>query len=259
VKLRLDNPADIRSMAAMAPGGNTSRKKSPTRAFLDATIPFRVRWGFTRSQIISPHWWWCVLRRTHPQVLQTDLYREETELLLKLFREARPATYLEIGVFWGGTFKAVLECRDAASLTTKCIALDLWDEVKDPASNTHISGAPNRGIVGRALKKRGLGNFELLAGLSSQVGDWVKTRIDFVFHDANHTYAAVKEDLELLHPLMSDGAMMLVHNASKDYEPDCRYYAADGGPYQAIEDLVQLGKWEFSTLEKRLAVLKRRP
>ena len=235
---------------------------SIARKFLQATVPLRLRLGLTRPQIAAvafPRWCWQAVTGSNPLALTSDLFPQETELLLKTFAEARPLTYLEIGVFWGGTFKNVLQCRDALSLPTKCIGLDLWDEIRDIATNTHVSGAPNRASVRRALEKRHLKNFELLAGLSSQVRDLVRQKIDFAFHDANHTYAAVREDLELLHPLMSDGAMMLVHNAGKDFEPDKSYYQADGGPYQAIMDLVKLGRWDLKTLEYRLAVLKRRP
>ncbi|GEM_PF-3273774 len=230
------------------------------KIFNDLTRPLRTGLGLTRPQIaMSPVkrriWKWFT--GSHPLVFSTDLYPQETELLLKTFTAANPTTYLEIGVFWCGTFKKVLQARDAANLKTRCIALDVWDEVLDATVNTHVSGWPNRKIVGCALEKNGLGNFELLAGLSSQAGDLIHDKIDFVFHDANHTYAAVKEDLELLHPLMSDGAMMLVHNAGKEYEPDKTYFKTDGGPYLAVMDLVKLGKWKLETFEYRLAVLKR--
>jgi len=258
---RLDNAADVRNVMRMEITRD-SQKPPLAKAILRATVPLRKRLGLTRPQIAASafrHWCWHAVTGSHPLVLTTDLFPQETRLLLNTFGEARPLTYLEIGVFWGGTFKNVLQQRDRLSLRTKCIGLDVWDEVKDQANNTHVSGWPNRETVKRALEKRRLGNFELLAGLSSRVRELVDRKIDFAFHDANHTYTAVREDLELLHPLMSDRAMMLVHNAGKDFEPDKTYYQTDGGPYQAIMDLVKFGKWDLKTLEYRLAVLKRRP
>ena len=245
----------------MEPTWNT-RKISLGKTLLDATVPLRRRLGFTRSQIASSRWacWgWSVITHSHPLVLKTDLFPPETELLLRLFKESRPLTYLEIGVFWGGTFKEILRYRDALSLRTKCIGLDVWDEIENSTSNTHVSGWPNREVVKRALIKRHFGNFELLSGMSSQIRDLVDDKIDFAFHDANHTYAAVKEDLEQLYPLMSNGATMVVHNASKDFEPDKGYYQSDGGPYQAVMDLVKLGKWNLKALDYRLAVLQKLP
>lgn len=58
---------------------------------------------------------------------------------------------------------------------------------------------------------------------------------------------------------MSDGATVLVHNAGTEFEPDKSYVAADGGPYQAVMDLVAQGKWELVEIAYRIAVLKRLP
>jgi cephalosporin hydroxylase len=236
------------------------QSKSLARQFLHASLPLRKRMGLTHWQIAaSPFslWCWKVIVRSHPLLMTTDLYPQETELLMKLFKESCPEAYLEVGVFWGGTFRKILKQRDDLSLPTKCLGLDIWDEVRDPTSNTHSSGCSSREAVRCALVKGGFKNFKLLSGSSSQVRDLVTCKIDFAFHDANHTYAAVKEDLEQLYPLMSDGATMAVHNAGREFEPDKSYYKTDGGPYQAVMDLVELGKWELKTLEYRLAVLKK--
>lgn len=195
---------------------------------------------------------------THPLVFfYTDVHPEELKLLFGLFEECHPQNYLEIGVFWGGTFEKVLRFRDGTSLPTKCFGLDIWDEVKDSADSTHHSGCPNREAVKQGLLKRGFSNFELLAGLSSQVRDLINQKIDFAFHDANHTYAAVKDDLEQLYPVLSDRATVLVHNASKDIPPDDGYYKTDGGPYQAVMDLAKSGRWNLKQLHRRMAVLQK--
>lgn len=162
-------------------------------------------------------------------------------------------------MFWGGTFRNVLKRRDELLLTTKCYAIDIWDELYDPSDTTHGTGQPIKEVVNRALTKQGLGGFELLTGLSVDVQKLIKEKIDFAFHDANHTYAAVIEDLNLLYPLLSDGATVLVHNAGKEYEPDKMYFETDGGPYQAVMDLVKQEKWELVALEYRMAVLKKIP
>lgn len=237
-----------------------TQSKSLAKTLSGATLQFRRRIGLTREQIAARPFalqLWNVIARKHPLVLRTDLFPQETELLLRHFKESRPKTYLEVGVFWGGTFKNILEHRDALSLPTKCIGLDVWDEIHDAASSTHTSGWPNREVVNSALLKCGFKNFELLSGLSSQAGSLIAGKIDFALHDANHTYAAVIEDLNRLHPLLTDGATMVVHNAGKEFEPDKTYHETDGGPYQAVLDLAKAGKWELTTLEYRIAVLKK--
>jgi cephalosporin hydroxylase len=239
-----------------------TQPQSLGKSLSGATLNLRRRIGLTREQIAARPFSlqvWNAVVRQHPLVLRTDLFPEETELLLGCFEAARPQTYLEVGVFWGGTFKNILAHRDALGLSTKCIGLDVWDEVLDAANTTHTSGWPNRGIVNNALLKCGFKNFELLSGLSTQAGSLINGKIDFALHDANHTYAAVVEDLNELHPLLTDGATMVVHNAGKEYEPDKTYFQTDGGPYQAIMDLVKAGKWELKTLEYRVAVLKKIP
>ena len=233
------------------------QKKSLTRTILDATVPARQRIGLTCPQML--HRWRKSIVRSHPALLTTDLYPEETAMLLNAFEEARPLTYLEIGVFWGGTFRNVLQHRDALSLPTKCYGIDIWDEIFDSSNTTHGTGQPIRALVRNALTKQNYDRFDLLTGLSLDVQKLISSKIDFAFHDANHTYAAVIEDLDLLHPLMSDDATLLVHNAGKEFEPDKTYYLSDGGPYRAIMDLVKLGKWELKALEYRMAVLKRIP
>ena len=248
-------------MISMAATPNT-QPQSLGKTLSGATLNFRRRIGLTREQIAARPFSlqvWNAVVRQHPLVLRTDLFPQETELLLRCFREARPKTYLEVGVFWGGTFKHILERRDAQSMPTKCIGLDVWDEVLDAANTTHTSGWPNRGIVNDALLKCGFKNFELLSGLSSEAGALIREKIDFALHDANHTYAAVIDDLNQLHPLLADGATLVVHNAGKEYEPDKTYFQTDGGPYQAILDLVKAGKWELKNLTYRVAVLKKIP
>lgn len=239
-----------------------TQSKPLAKTLSGATLRLRQSVGLTRQQIASRPLslrLWNVIVRQHPLVLRTDLFPQETAILLDCFKTARPKTYLEVGVFWGGTFRNILEHRDALCLTTKCIGLDVWDEIHDAASSTHTSGWPNRAVVNGALLKCGFQNFELLSGLSSQVGKRITGKVDFALHDANHTYAAVIEDLNQLHPLLTDGATMAVHNAGKEYEPDKTYCEADGGPYQAIMDLIKAGKWELKALEYRIAVLKKLP
>lgn len=224
---------------------------------IKVTLPARQSMGLTRRQLV--HRWRKNVTHSHPQLMTTDLFPEETRMLLDAFEETRPAIYLEIGVFWGGTFRNVLKRRDELSLPTKCNAIDIWDELYDPSDTTHGTGQPIKEIVRRSLVKQGLGSFDLLTGLSVDVQKLINEKIDLAFHDANHTYAAVIEDLNLLYPLLSDGATVLVHNAGKEYEPDKMYFETDGGPYQAIMDLVEQGKWKLTALEFRMAVLKKVP
>lgn len=224
---------------------------------LHSTLPTRLRYGLTRHQII--HNWRKHVSYSHPQLLTTDLFPEETKMLLEAFSRSRPTNYLEIGVFWGGTFRNVLRHRDSLGMKTTCYAIDIWDELKDSAETTHGTGQPIKSLVHRALATEGLGNFKLLTGLSNDITNLISWKLDLVFHDANHTYQSVFEDMEILHTLMSDSGTLLVHNAGKEYQPDKMYYETDGGPYKAVMEQVESGKWQLDALDYRMALLTRIP
>lgn len=216
---------------------------NPVRKLWDMTWNFRKRIGLTRKRPIP--------------LLKSDLTPAEIDVLLGSIRELKPRRYLEVGVFWGGSFKRVLEERNALGLDTECIGLDLWDEIRDRSDNTHVSGRPNRRRVTEALTAAGLDRFTLLAGTSHDVQRLVEAPVDLAFHDANHTYRAVVDDAELIGALMPRGALLLVHNASTDLMPDRLYVEADGGPHRAVHDLAKTGKWELREIRDRTAVLKR--
>ena len=218
----------------------------------NSTYAVRRRFGLTREAIAR------FTRGRVAGLFSSDLTTEETSLLFEAFIQAQPKVYLEIGVYWAGTFRKILVLRDLLGLSTRCIGLDVWDELCDPSPNTHESGWPNRLLVDKALRKRQFKNYELLTGLCQQLPEMVHSPIDFAFHDANHTYQAVYDELNCLHPLMTDSAIVAVHNASTEHYPDNMYVKNDGGPYKAVADLIREGKWDMINFRHRLAILKRK-
>lgn len=216
---------------------------NPIRKAWDATWNFRKRLGLTRKRPIP--------------LLKSDLTSRELATLHESFAELRPKTYLEVGVFWGGSFKQVLECRNALGLTTKCVGIDLWDEIRDQQANTHVSGCPNRRKVAAALEAAGLNGFELLAANCSDLDRVFSDSVEVAFHDANHTYQAVRDDAAHLGKLLVPGGRLLVHNASQDLMPDKLYVAQDGGPFRAVTELAQSGAWELLEIRDRMAVLRK--
>lgn len=216
---------------------------NPIRKAWDATWDFRKRLGLTRKRPIP--------------LLKSDLTPAELAVLCESFDLLRPTTYLEVGVFWGGSFKRVLEHRDAAGLKTRCIGLDLWDEVRDRQANTHVSGRPNRRKVEEALRAAGLGGFELLAGNCSDLDRLFTEPVEVAFHDANHTYRAVLDDATAIGSRLVPGGRLLVHNAGRDRMPDKLYVEQDGGPNRAVNELAQSGAWELLEIRDRMAVLRK--
>lgn len=215
---------------------------NPFRMLLQATWPLRKRLG---------------LARTRERLLKSDLTPAEFDALLSNFRELSPGTYLEVGVFMGGSFRRVLELRDALGLKTECFGVDIWDEISDRSKNTHTSGRPNRRKVADALRKAGLDRFTLLAGTAADLKKLVPGQVDLAFHDANHAYQAVHDDMRQIGEVMKPGGRLLVHNASQDRTPDRAYVAADGGPYRAVREESEAGRWELIEIRERMAVLRK--
>jgi cephalosporin hydroxylase len=212
------------------------------------------------SDLRETTWHWRkrygLVRRTQ-RLLESDLTPGETDLLLSNLSEMRPRYYLELGVFMGGTFRRVLERRDDLGLATECFGVDIWDEIHDGSKTTHTSGQPNRRKVDRALRKAGLDRFTLLAGTAADLAKLVPAEIELAFHDANHTYQAVRDDMRHLREVMKPGGRLLLHNASQDGVPDRDYVAADGGPYQAVLDETASREWELVEFRERMAVVRK--
>jgi hypothetical protein len=147
--------------------------------------------------------------------------------------------------------------RATGCLTTECFGIDLWDEISDGTKNTHTSSKPNRRKVGNALRQSGHDRFTLLAGTPAELKKLVPADIELVFHDANHTYQAVRDDMRNIREVMKPGGRLLVHNASQDRLPDRDYVTVDGGPHRAVMDETGSGNWELIEIRERMAVLRK--
>ena len=82
-----------------------------------------------------------------------------------------------------------------------------------------------------------------------------ETKIDFVFMDDWHAYRHVRQELELLDPLVGPSSLILIHDTMHGHtEP---FYNVDltltegqwaeGGPYRAVAEL-NPQFWEFATI-----------
>ncbi len=187
----------------------------------------------------------------------SDLLPEERQLLQDSFLEARPRTYLEIGVGWAGSFSLLLSCRDQSGLKTRFYGLDCFDRILDVEPNTHISGWPSYDLVAQALSHR-FGNYQLIVGLAKDSGRLVPKPIDMAFHDANHTYAALNRDLFILYGLLSEKGIVAVHSTSLGRDPDRYYVARDGGPRRAVDEQICQGKYVRRQEADRLTILEKR-
>lgn len=185
------------------------------------------------------------------QLLGSDLTPTEIEVLAKACSEAPDETYMEIGVYAGGTLNRVMrEFR-----FHNYIGVDLFEDFKKSPDNTHIDETFSVEEVRAALPdKPGL---KLLKMDSAEL----LTELHYgfsglVFIDGNHTYNATMIDFLNVYSLLQYG-YILIHNASNTMHPDVEYIAADGGPYRVVEYMKKLKDLEYIGTFDRMAVFRK--
>jgi predicted O-methyltransferase YrrM len=152
--------------------------------------------------------------------------------LAELHRSRKSVRYLEVGVMGGGTIKFLRERLPDVEFT----GVDLFEDFEQSGDNTHISAtftlADVQAVHGPGVRFIKGASSQVLRALADQ-----NERFDMIFVDANHTYAAVKEDFELALPLLNDGGRIAFHNASTGIKPDYKYILRDGGPWKLTQEL----------------------
>lgn len=190
-------------------------------------------------------------------ILCSDLTDGERFGLLAVLREAerraefegRRARYLEIGVLAGGTIHFLKQNAHNSEFT----GVDLFEDWQPEETNTHMSGSFRVADVQAALGEE----VRLIKGAwESVAASLVEERFDVVFIDANHAYAAVRQDFELVRPLLHPGASVGFHNCSFDREPDILYVDDDGGPWKFTQELRRDARCWMELERDRLRVFR---
>ncbi len=151
-------------------------------------------------------------------VIRPTQQKKEIEALLKLLIEFKPRTILEIGTCYGGSL--FLFTR-VASEDAQIISLDLpsgelggYYEWRIPFYKSFAM--PNQRIH---LIKADSHDVKTLNKIKELLGN---NLIDFLFIDADHTYAGVKKDFEMYSPLVREGGIIALHDIN-GYKPDIDY------------------------------------
>ena len=141
-------------------------------------------------------------------------YTRQYNTLLNDFRD-KPIKYLEIGVFNGGSVKAI---REAFKKSTCILGLDIDNRCKtyeDVENNIfiEIGNATDRNFVEQITKKYG--------------------SFDIILDDGSHTNKDVIKSFELLFPLLNDNGLYIVEDTIcykskghivENYENHLRYF-----------------------------------
>jgi predicted O-methyltransferase YrrM len=124
--------------------------------------------------------------------------------LVRLVRELRPAVVLEIGSFRGGTFRlwSQLAAEDAL-----VVGVDIDTGYgAAPTAVLESVARPGQHVVALRLDSQ-------QEATRDEVERILDGRpVDFLFIDADHTYAGVRRDFELYAPLVRPGGLVAFHD-----------------------------------------------
>jgi len=117
--------------------------------------------------------------------------------------------YIELGVWYGGTFNKVL--TDCKHIKINAIGIDLFEDfeiIND--GNTHYGDVANIKDITEKLTNNGHTNFKLIKGDTvKNINELPKMKNVVCFIDANHTYEAVKADFNAIRNKMENGFIIL--------------------------------------------------
>jgi hypothetical protein len=135
-------------------------------------------------------------------------------------------TYIEIGIWYGGTFKEILHYCTDNNLNVHGIGIDFFEDfdlLNGNDINTHVDSVITLESAKLEYEKEGLKNFTLLKGDSAKTLRSLELTENVVcFIDANHTYEAVKADFLAAESIMKNGYIIL-DDCNEDEHADGQY------------------------------------
>lgn len=188
----------------------------------------------------------------------TDVTFEEHSKMMKYLLSFENPIYVEVGVYFGGHFKKVLEDLKS-EVVSLAIGIDLFEdiayEIDDKNIQSHqIFRGDQNGIGAHAgvnvahveklqqiLLDQGYKNFSLYKGCSDQTIRQLSFMPNMFFIDGNHTYKQVSLDVEAAYTKSNKGTVIVLHNSS--FDKDLDYFG--GGPYKLSEEMRNDDRFEF--------------
>ena len=185
-----------------------------------------------------------------PRKFWSNLTRPERSQLLDLIIDNNLNSYLEIGVMRGGNLINIRRLLELNNKECEIVGYDCFELLRDckPDHNTHTSGFLDKETVENNVNKLNDCKVELVMGLSQNIESvFEKRTFDLIFHDADHSYEGVYNDLKIIKNVLSPEGYLCVHDAVK-----CEAFKA----YEAIEDLCEKKYYKKIAQHGTLATLK---
>jgi len=172
---------------------------------------------------------------------------EELEEICLLLSKHESPIYGEIGVYFGGTFRKVLDFLKENKKAYHAYGFDLFEDLSSERfgdEQTHelynkwniLNVAFKEGLENK-LDELGHTNFNLVKGSSEKTVCDIDKKFNVFFIDGNHTYQQAKLDFNSVIKKCEAGSSIIFDNSSSDMEPDVRYVEKDGGPWKVCQEL----------------------
>lgn len=161
-------------------------------------------------------------------------------------------SYMEVGVMKGGNLVRMSNLFELNNYDCRVTAYDCFAELApvDP-ENTHTSGFQPIASVQATVERFGY-NVEFIQALGKDAANVIPEGVtyDVIFHDADHSYKGVYEDLVALMPFVNKKGFVCVHDVTYD---DSR---STYGGCKALKQLVEEGKYNWVETVDSMGVLQ---
>jgi len=191
-------------------------------------------------------------------MFESDFTKLESDKLIEyaqIVDEWTEPSYLEIGVFKGGSLLKVLENTEKL----QCFGIDLFEDFCENKDNTHVTGTISKEELRLALFDKWFADrVSLYKGDSrSEIQEFGINRLNgLILIDGNHKFHAALTDFILSYNVLKRG-YILMHNASTHMYPDKDYVECDGGPNRVLSVIQSFPGIEYIGMFDRLAVLSK--
>lgn len=126
---------------------------------------------------------------------------------MQLAKNCNGSIYVEIGSYLGASSCCIAEGIPKSKKNVKVFCVDTWenDSMSEGLKDTFLDFKQNT--------KRYEEIIVPLKGWSHDIAQTFEQNIDFLFIDGDHSYDAVKKDIDLWMPKLNPGALLIMHDS----------------------------------------------
>ncbi len=145
------------------------------------------------------------------KVIEDSYWNEHLPFAFFLIEVLRPANYVELGVYKGGSYNAFCQAVKELKTGTKCYAIDNWEgDIHHGQYDLSVYNSMAE------YQRQNYSSFSVLlkASFDDALAQFPDGSIDLLHIDGCHTYEAVKHDFERWLPKMSVRGAVILHDTN---------------------------------------------